>query len=122
MNETLVPYNFNVFNPNDGAAVAGSALFIPVPFTGTLVYASVSPFEDDPGATMDIQDDTVDVVTAIDASDHDVPGEWISTHLGGDEAPVQFVAGSMLELDFNAAANANRFDVSLLFLAGAGWG
>jgi hypothetical protein len=122
MNEKLIPYNFQVGDPDQAAAAGASAIAFMVPFTATLVYASVSPFEDDTGATMDIQDDTVDIVTAIDASDHDVPGKWISTHFGGTNAPVQIAAGSMCELDFNSAANANRFDVTLLFLHGAGWG
>lgn len=122
MNENLVTYNWQVYNPNNGAAIGASAIFFPVPFTATLVYASVSPFADDSGATVDIQDDTVDVVTAINASDHDVPGEWISTHCGGANAPVQIAAGSMLELDLNNVANGNRLDVTLVFLQGAGWG
>jgi hypothetical protein len=122
MNENLVAYNFQVFDPTEGAAVSTSAIVFMVPFTATLVYASVSPFEDDVGATMDIQDDTVDIVTAVSAADHDVPGEWISTHCGGAQTPVQIAAGSEMELDFNSAAAGNRFDVTLLFLQGAGWG
>jgi hypothetical protein len=78
--------------------------------------------EDDSGATMDIQDDGVDIVTAIDASDHDVPGEWLSTHVGGANAPIPIAAGSEISLDFNAVAVANRFDVVLLFLTGESWG
>lgn len=122
MNENLVTYNFQVGDPDQSAAAGASAIVFMVPFTATLVYASVSPFEDDSGATMDIQDDTVDVVTAIDAADHDVPGTWKSTHAGGTNAPVQIAAGSVCELDFNSAAAANRFDVTLVFLQGAGWG
>lgn len=123
MNERLIAYTLNVADPDASAAVGSSgAAYVMVPFGATLVYASVSPFEDDTGATMDIQDDAVDIVTAIDASDHDVPGEWISTHCGGTQTPVAIAAGSEVTLDFNAAAVANRFDVVLLFLVGESWG
>lgn len=122
MNETIVVYSLNLTDPDESAALGGSAAFIPMPIQATLVYAAVAPFEDDAGATIDIQDDTTDIVTAIDASDHDVPGEWISTHCGGTQTPVSIAAGSMLEIDINAGAAANRFDVVLWFLTGSDWG
>jgi hypothetical protein len=123
MNERLIAYTFSVADPDSSAAVGSSgALFTVVPFGATLVYACVSPMEDDSGATMDVQDDGVDIVTAIDASDHDVPGEWLSTHVGGTNAPIAIAAGSEISLDFNAVAVANRFDVVLLFLTGESWG
>jgi hypothetical protein len=122
MNERLVAFTPNISTPVEGSAVSQSATFIPIPFGATLIYASVSPFNDDTGAVMDIQIDTVDIVTGIDASDHDVPGEWASVHAGGTNAPIRIPAGSMLELDFDAGAAANRFDVTLLFLTGETWG
>ena len=122
MNERLVPYTFTVVDPVDTGVVGTSALLTKVPFNATLVYACVSPYEDDAGATMDIQDDTTDIVTAIDASDHDVPGEWKSTHVGGTNAPIAIAAGSEIELDFNSAAAENAFHVVLLFLAGDVYG
>lgn len=122
MNERLVAYNLNIGDPTEGSAVAGSAAMVMVPFGATLVYASVSPFADDAGATIDIQDDGTDIVTAIGAADHDVPGEWISTHCGGANAPVAIAAGSEIEIDINNAAAGNRFDVTLLFLTGESWG
>jgi hypothetical protein len=120
MNEKLIAYNLSLLDPN--GALSTSAWLGMVPFGATLVYASVSPFPDDAGATIDIQDDTVDIVTAIDASDYDVPGEWISTHCGGSETPVAIVAGSELEIDINAADAGTRFDITLLFLHGESWG
>ena len=122
MNERLVAYTLNITDPDESAAVSQSATMVMIPFAATLVYASVSPFEDDTGAVMDIQDDGTDIITGVDASDHDVPGEWISTHCGGTNAPIQIAAGSELELDFDAGAAANRFDVVLLFLTGETWG
>jgi hypothetical protein len=122
MDEKLFDFHWQVWNPNDGAAVGASAIFFKMPLTATLVEVSVSPFADDAGATMDIQVDTVDVVTAIDASDHDVPGIWKTTDTSGTNDPIQIAAGSSMELDFNSAQNGNRFDVTLWFKSGAGWG
>ena len=118
MNERLVAYTFNIADPDETGAVGAASTYFMVPFGATLVYASVSPWDDDAGATMDIQYDGSDIVTAISAADSDVPGEWISTHFGGANAPVEIAAGSEMELDFNNAAAANRFDVVLLFLTG----
>lgn len=122
MNERLVFFTPNIADPTEGNAVSQSATVIVVPFDATLVYASVSPFADDPDAVMDIQDDGTDIVTGIDASDHDVPGTWKSTHVGGTNAPIQIAAGSELELDFDDGAVANRYDVVLGFLTGSKWG
>lgn len=122
MNQNLVAYNLNIGHPNEGSAATTGEAYVMVPFTATLVYASVSPREDDAEANIDILDDGTDIVTNIDASDHDVPGEWISTHADGTEDPVQIAAGSEISIDVNSAANGNRFDVTLLFLTGAGWG
>lgn len=123
MNEKIVTYNLSVFDPDDNTgSVGASACMVMVPFGATLIYASVSPHEDDADATMDIQDDGTDIVTAIDASDHDVPGEWISVHAGGTQTPVAIAAGSEIELDFNSAAATTRFDVTLAFLQGEIWG
>lgn len=123
MNERLVAYNLNIADPDSAASVGSSgAAIVMVPFGATLVYASVSPMTDDAGATMDIQDDGTDIVTAVSAADHDVPGEWISTHAGGTNTPVAIAAGSEISIDINAAAAANRFDVTLLFLTGESWG
>lgn len=123
MNEKLVTYNLQIFDPDhSGGSVGASAWLGMVPFGATLVYASVSPHEDDASATIDIQDDGTDIVTAIDASDHDVPGEWISTHCGGSETPVAIAAGSELEIDANNVAATTRLDVTLVFLHGETWG
>lgn len=123
MNERLLAYTPTLVDPAEGESLsdAGAGYFM-VPFQATLIYASISPFEDDAGATLDIQDDGSDIVTGIDASDHDVPGEWQSTHVGGSNDPVQIAAGSEISLDLNNAAAANRFDVVLLFLVGSDWG
>jgi hypothetical protein len=123
MNEKLVAYNLSIFDPDDNLGGMGdSACMVMVPFAATLVYASVSPHEDDASATIDIQDDGTDIVTAIDASDHDVPGEWISTHCNGTQTPQVIAAGSKIEIDCNSVAATSRLDITLLFLQGESWG
>lgn len=122
MNERLIAYNLNIGDPDESAAVTTAAAYVMVPFGATLIYVAVSPFEDDTGATIDILDDGTDIVTGVDASDHDVPGEWISVHAGGSNAPVAIAAGSEIVVDVNSGAAANRFDVTLLFLTGESWG
>lgn len=122
MNERIVAYNLNIADPTEGSSMSNSAAMVMVPFGATLIYASVSPFADDASATMDIQDDGTDIVTGVDASDHDVPGEWQSTHVGGSNAPIAIAAGSEIEIDLNSAAAGNRFDITLLFLTGESWG
>jgi hypothetical protein len=122
MNERLLVYSLNIGDPDEAQAVGASGWLGMMPIGATLIYASVSPMEDDTGATMDIQDDGTDIVTAIACATQATPGEWATTHVGGAETPVAIAAGSELELDFNNAAAANRFDVTLWFLTGESWG
>lgn len=122
MNERLVPYILNLTDPDETAALGDSAGMVMVPFGAKIVYVSVSPLEDDAGATIDIQDDGTDVITAVDASTHATPGEWAAKGYGGSNDPVDIAAGSELEVDINNAAAANRFDVLILLLTGETWG
>jgi len=122
MNEKLVVYSFSVSDPTDASALGDLACYFMVPFGATLVYASGAPFADDASATMDLNDDGTVIISALDVSDKDVPGEWASTHVGGANAPIAIAAGSEMTLDFNDAAAANRFDVVFHFLAGESWG
>lgn len=122
MNENIVNYSFSVTDATEASALSTNACYFMVPFGATLIYVSVAPLEDDATATVDINDDGSSIVAGVDASDKDVPGEWISTHLGGAETPVAIAAGSVLDLDFNNATAANRFDVCMLMLQGSTWG
>ena len=122
MNENIVSYTFSVTDATEASALSTNACYFMVPFGATLVYVSVAPHDDDALATLDINDDGSGIVAAVDATDKDVPGEWISTHLGGTEAPVAIAAGSVMDFDFNNAAAANRFDVCMLMLQGSTWG
>ncbi len=122
MNENIVSYTFSVTDATEGNALSTNAMYFIVPFGATLVYVSVAPHDDDALATLDINDDAASVVAGVDATDKDVPGEWISTHFGGTETPVEIAAGSVCDFDFNNAAAANRFDVVMLMLQGSTWG
>ena len=123
MNERLITYHLSLFDPDDNAGGMTTSAWLGImPFTATLVYVAASPHEDDTGATIDIQDDATDIVTAVACADHDVPGEWISTHCGGTQTPVSIAAGSVLEIDANNVAATTRLDVSMVFLQGEGWG
>ena len=122
MNENIVTYTFSVTDATEASALGANAVYFMVPSGATLVYASAAPQDDDALLTVDINDDASEIVAAIDATDKDVPGEWISTHMGGAETPVEIAAGSVLDLDFNNAAAANRVDVQLMFLQGSTWG
>ena len=70
MNERLIAYNLNIADPDETGTAADSAAMVMVPFGCTLIYVSVSPFEDG-NATIDVQDDGTDIVTAVAAGDHD---------------------------------------------------
>jgi len=118
MNERLIVHDITVSDPSDADALGTGEAFFTVPLDETIVYVCVSPRDDDATATIDIQDDTVDIITALDASDHDVPGTWISTHFGGDETPVRVVAGSKVEFDFNTPTAANQFYITIYALTG----
>ena len=122
MNERLVSYTFSVGNPAEATPLGDNALYFMVPFGATLIYVSAAPWDDDAAATLDINDDGSEIITTLTCADKDVPGEWISTHCGGSNAPIAIGAGSVLDFDFNAAAAANRFDVVMLMLQGESWG
>jgi hypothetical protein len=121
MNERLVAYTFSVADPTEGSALGNLCLYFMLPFPATLVYASAAPFADDSGATMDLHDDGVAIISALACATKNAPGEWATDGYGGDNAPVSIAAGSEMTVDFNSAAAANRFDVQFLFLTGEGW-
>lgn len=112
-------FTFNITDPDETAASGALAAYWYVPFNITIVGVSAAPLEDDAGADIDINDDGTAVISAVDASDKDAPGTWLSTHLGGSNSPVHVAAGSELTIDVNDAAAANRFDVVVYYLAGS---
>jgi hypothetical protein len=122
MNERIFVITQNIADPDNSASVTTGACYFMLPVQATLVAVSVSAHDDDAGATIDILDDGTDIVTGIDASDQDVPGEWLSTDFGGTNAPVEIAAGSEMSIDVNSAAAANRFDVVMYFKSGSLYG
>ncbi len=116
MNERLICMNF--MDGEVGITLGANYRYITVPFSLTIVAASASPSVDDAGLTIDINDDGSDAITAIDASDLDVPGTWKSTHVGGTETPVTIAAGSKISLDANSAAANTRVHLQIWALVG----
>ena len=118
MNEKLIVIDRTITDPAEGSAVGAAEGFFTVPVNMTIVYVCVAPRDDDSSATIDIQDDTADIITGLVASDADVPGTWISKHFGGTNAPVAVVAGSKIEFDFNSCTAANVFYIQIWAITG----
>jgi hypothetical protein len=122
MNERLVAYTFNLFDPADATGLGDLCAYFMVPFGATLVYVSGAPMTDDAGTTLDVHDDGSAIIAALACNDKEIPGRWISTHFGGTQTPVAIAAGSEITMDLNAIEVGVRFDVQLLFLTGESWG
>ena len=122
MTERLVAYTFNLADPVEGNALGALETYFRIPFGATLVYASGAPAADDAGGTMDINDDGSAIVTALACAVAATPGEWISTHCGGTQTPVEIAAGSLMTIDLNALAIGVSFAVVILLLVGESWG
>jgi len=103
MFENLVVLSFTMVDPNDAAALGDADFYQNVPCDITIVYVCAASDTDDGSLTIDINDDGTGVITAIDASDKEDPGEWISTAMGGTQTPVYVAAGSELSFDANSA-------------------
>lgn len=119
MNERLICMTFD--EGEVGVTLSTNYRYFYTPVDLTIVYVTASPSVDDGGLTVDINDDGTGVITAVDASDLDVPGTWKSTHMGGTNAPVTIAAGSKVSLDANAAAANTRILVQIWALVGEAW-
>ncbi len=123
MNERIVAYTFNLADPVEGNALGALEAYFYLPFGATLVYACGAPDTNDAGGNIDLMDDGVACgPTALACAVAATPGEWISTHCGGTQTPVEIAAGSLMTMDFNALDPAVTFTVVLLFLTGESWG
>jgi hypothetical protein len=117
MNEMLVTISGEVGQV--GQTLGDGSFLVKLPPIGhKLVYASFNASVNDAGLTADIQDDTVDIVTAVSFATAGTPGEWKTIHFGGTNTAVQIAGGSILELDFNNAAADTRAQFVLTFLVG----
>lgn len=119
MNERLITISFTAVDPDETAALSTLVFYQTTVIDMSIVGVSVAPFEDDAGATVDIDDDGTNVISGIDASDANVPGTWLATGFGGTNDPVFVAAGSKLALDFNSAAAANAFLVVIYAVTGS---
>ena len=102
MEERLVPLSFFF------AAVADvdGAWLQEIPFQCTIVavdYTLHTVTGGPTGANIDIQDDTVDAITAIALAAFTAgsKAEWLAKHMGGANDSVEVAAGSVLEIDLN---------------------
>lgn len=118
MRERLCEHSISLTDPDETGSMSTLEGYWTVPFNITIVGVSVAPLEDDTGATLDIDDDGSNVITAVDASDADVPGTWLATGFGGSNEPVAIAADSKIAFDLNSAAAANVFYVSVWYLVG----
>ncbi len=123
MNERIVAYTFFLTDPVEGNSLGALEGYFYLPFGATLVYACGAPDVDDAGTSLDLHDDGVAVgPAALACITAAVPGEWISTHCGGTETPVEIAAGSKMSYDINGIAAAVGFTVVFLLLVGESWG
>lgn len=119
MFERLVVLSFKCVNPDEAAALAALDQYMNVPCDLTIVYVCANVDTDDAGADVDINDDGVAAISAIDIADKEDPGEWISTAMGGAETPVFVAAGSELSIDVNDAAAQTTVQVHIWALTGS---
>ncbi len=101
-----------------GTTLSTTYQYITVPISMTIVGVVASPNVDDTGLTIDILDDTVEVIAGVVCDTKATPGTWLSTHLGGANAPVRVAADSVLSLDTNAAAANTMVTVHIYALVG----
>jgi hypothetical protein len=119
MNERLRVTSFTLVDPTDTAAITTLHYYFDCMVDMTVVGISVAPEKDDADATLDLDDDGTNVITAISCADANVPGTWKSTGLGGGtNTPVHIDAGSLVSFDINSGAVATAFHVVLYWLVG----
>jgi len=116
MNERLVVLDFT--DGEVGVTLGALYRYITVPCALTIVAVSNSISVDDPGLSVDINDDGTAAISAISCVAKATPGTWTSTHMGGTETPVSVAADSVLSLGANAAAAGTRIKVQIWALTG----
>jgi len=103
MMERVVCISLTV-KPTDAGTLGNTYAYFTVPCDLMIIGLSASPHTDDPGLTVDINDDGSGAITALACATAATPGTWVSTHLGGTNAPVRVAADSVVSLDANNAA------------------
>lgn len=116
MNDKLVVLQFQ--DGQVGITLSTLYRYFYVPFDITVVYMEAGASADDPGLTVDLNDDGTGVIEALACATAATPGRWRSTHVGGTNDPVHIAAGSLCSLDANAAAADTDICVTLWCLVG----
>ena len=116
MYERLVPLCFTA--GETGETLGANFLYWYQSVACTIVGMTCAPSVDDTGLTIDINDDGSAAVSAVDCSDQNVPGTWLSTDLGGTNDPVAVAAGSKMSLDANSATANTRVHIVIWILVG----
>ncbi len=118
MNEKLTTICFD--SGEVGVTLGANFLYFYTPIDLTVVYASAAPSVDDAGATITLNDDGAATAVAPTCADQNVPGTWVSTHMGGSETPVFIAAGSLCSLTAASAAANTRISGQFWCLTGSG--
>lgn len=122
MAENLICLSKTLVDPTEGQALAALQHYFYAPCDLTIVMVSGAPEVDDPGLTVDINDDGVATdIAALACNDASVPGTWKAVGYGGDadgDSPVKIAAGSLVTIDVNAAANGTAFVLDIWALTG----
>lgn len=104
-----------------GVTLGALYQYFTAPCDMTILYVTAAPSVDDPGLTVDINDDGAAAISAISCALKATPGTWKSTAMSGTNTPVTISAGSVVSLDANSAAVNTRLMVSIWFSAGTEW-
>lgn len=118
MKERLQTIPIQLHYPGASAALGANCEYFMFPFDMTIVAVSASPSDDEASGTIDINDDGTGVITAVDCSDKDVPGEWQATGYGGSNDPVYVAAGSEMSIDANSFSNGIQALVVIYAIVG----
>jgi hypothetical protein len=120
MSDRLLTFTFS--SQAQAAANGVHTLYAPLGLTLVGVTLTAEAFTGAPtGFNVDIQDDDVDVISAVAANSAGVAGKWLSSHLGGSHTPVAVAAGSEIEVDVNFSGGTSPtadYDLTLWCLAG----
>lgn len=116
MNERIVVLDIN--DGEAGGSLGDNFRYFTIPCDLDVIFVSASPSVNDADATIDINDDGTEVITAISCAVAATPGTWKSTHMGGTNAPVHLAAGSVISLDANSLDGDTRVFIQIYALVG----
>ena len=118
MKERLISITVPGVYPGAGAPLGANYVYWMQQFDMTIVAVSAAPSANETSGTVDINDDGTGVITAVDCSDQDVPGEWQASGYGGTNAPVYVAAGSKMSIDANSFSNGIQAAIIIHALVG----